>query len=172
MSALSSTTSTFGRSSTLVRRGRVGVEPAQRLGDEARGDLPGGRRLAHHLLGRQVLGAERDGHGEARSLARHALHRHRAAVQLGQLGHQREPDAACPRRCASGRRSTRWKRSNRRSWSAGSIPIPVSVTVSRAAPSVASKDTVMLGLLTGILAFLPNIGAIISGALIILIGFS
>jgi predicted PurR-regulated permease PerM len=30
----------------------------------------------------------------------------------------------------------------------------------------------LLGLLTGILAFLPNIGAIISGALIILIGFS
>jgi predicted PurR-regulated permease PerM len=30
----------------------------------------------------------------------------------------------------------------------------------------------LLGLLTGILAFLPNIGAIISGALIILVGFS
>jgi predicted PurR-regulated permease PerM len=30
----------------------------------------------------------------------------------------------------------------------------------------------LLGLLTGILAFLPNIGAIISGLLIILIGFS
>jgi predicted PurR-regulated permease PerM len=30
----------------------------------------------------------------------------------------------------------------------------------------------LLGLLTGILAFLPNIGAIVSGALIILIGFS
>jgi predicted PurR-regulated permease PerM len=30
----------------------------------------------------------------------------------------------------------------------------------------------LLGLLTGILAFLPNIGAIISGVLIILIGFS
>jgi predicted PurR-regulated permease PerM len=30
----------------------------------------------------------------------------------------------------------------------------------------------LLGLLTGLLAFLPNIGAIVSGALIILVGFS
>ena len=30
----------------------------------------------------------------------------------------------------------------------------------------------LLGVLTGLLAFLPNIGAIVSGALIILVGFS
>ena len=38
---------------------------------------------------------------------------------------------------------TRWKRSNSRSWSAGSIPMPVSATVSSAAPSTARSDTVI-----------------------------
>ena len=108
-----------------ARRGAVlRVQPAQRLGHErprrsaARRRRPSGAPAT--CSARQVLGAERDPDARTSSPppARCSTPTD-AAVQRGQLGDQRQPDARCPRGVRERAPTTRWKRSNSRCWSAG-----------------------------------------------------
>ena len=74
--------------------GRPALEPPIRLGEEARrlpldGDLA--REFAQ-LVGPEVLAAERELNRERRADSGSALHRRAAAVQLGELGDERETD--------------------------------------------------------------------------------
>ena len=79
-----------------------------------------------------------------RALALRALDADRAAVQLHQFLHQRQPDAACPRACAPRAPSTRWKRSKRRGSSlGGDADAGVAHRQLDAAPPAPPSDTVI-----------------------------
>ena len=143
MSALSSTTSTArapGAAGTSERGARPRrVQPAHRLDQEALGARGGrGRRRPRGttLLGGQVRRRRTGPSTRERRRPRPGVlvdrrPRRRAARPARPPARARCP---CPRRCASARPATRWKRSNSRACSAGSMPMPVSATVSRAAP--------------------------------------
>ena len=65
----------------------------------------------------------------------------RAAVHLDQLPDQRQADAGALVACATSTPGTRWNRSKTCGSSSGTMPTPVSVTSSRAAPSTARIRT-------------------------------
>ena len=105
--------------------------------------------------------AEGDRDGERAALAEHAVHAHRAAVEVDEFLHQRQTDARAFVR-APRLSSTRWKRSNMRGNSSTGMPTPVSRTVKRAWPSTASKRTSMWPSKVNLKALLTRFSTIFS----------